>query len=121
MSTGHRNSALGRYGESVALRHLEAQGLTLVERNWTCPSCELDLVLRDGDVLVVCEVKTRTTTDFGHPLEAIDDDKLARIRRLADLWVEAHGIRPDGIRVDLVGVIPGRRGRAVIEHVAGVA
>lgn len=121
MSTGHRNATLGRYGESVALRHLEARGMVLVARNWTCPSGELDLVLRDGDVLVVCEVKTRTSTDHGHPLEAVNADKLSRLRRLADLWVEAHGVRPDGIRIDVVGVIAQRRGRASIEHVAGVA
>jgi putative endonuclease len=121
MSTGFRNSTLGRYGETVALRHLLADGLVLVDRNWTCPSGELDLVLRDGDVLVVCEVKTRSSVAFGHPLEAVGDDKLGRIRRLADLWVEAHGVRPGGVRIDLVGVLRPRRGPAVVEHVAGVA
>ena len=120
MSTGFRNDTLGRHGESVALQHLIREGLVLIERNWTCGAGELDLVMRDGDVLVVCEVKTRSSARHGHPLEAIDDDKLERVRRLADLWCEARGVRPAGIRIDLVGVIRPRKGKSIIEHVAGV-
>ena len=74
----------------------------------------------DGDVLVVCEVKTRKQSRHCGPLEAIDDDKLQRLRRLADLYVEATGIRPNGIRIDAVGVTHPRRGKAIVEHVAGV-
>lgn len=118
--SGARNHTLGAYGEDVALRHLLDDGLSLVERNWRCPAGELDLVLRDGGTVVVCEVKTRVDTGHGHPLQAIGDRKLERLRRLADLWVEAHGVRPDGIRIDFVGVLRPHRGAAVVEHVAGV-
>lgn len=120
MSTGHRNDTLGRHGEAVALRHLLDQGMVLVERNWICAQGELDLVMRAGDTLVVCEVKTRSSARHGHPLEAIDDDKLGRVRRLADLWCEARGVRPAEIRVDLVGVIRPPKGKSIVEHVPGV-
>lgn len=120
MTTGFRNDALARYGEQVAARHLVSRGLTLIELNWSCPTGELDLVMRQGDTLVVVEVKTRSNTDHGHPLEAVDDEKIARVRALADLWCQERGVRPRDIRVDMVGVLRPRSGPAVVEHVAGV-
>ena len=120
MSTGERNASIGRYGEQVAVRRLVADGMVLVDRNWRCPSGELDLVLRDGEVLVFCEVKTRTSAAYGHPLEAVGPAKAARLRRLAVLWVEEHGLHPAGLRIDLVGVLLGEAGPAEVEHVRGV-
>ena len=52
-ATAASRQALGAYGERVAARHLVEQGMTLLERNWRCPVGEVDLVLREGHVLVV--------------------------------------------------------------------
>jgi len=116
---GHHKS-LGRYGESLAARYLIERGMVLLDRNWRCTAGEIDLVLRDGDVLVVCEVKTRTSLDFGTPHEAVTPDKVARLRRLAAAWLAAHAARPTGIRLDLVAVLRPRRGASVVEHVRGL-
>ena len=94
--------------------------MVLLDRNWRCDAGEIDLVLREGDVLVVCEVKTRSSTAFGHPLEAVDEAKADRLRELAVRWVAAHDVRRDGVRIDLVGVLMQRRGRPVVEHVRGI-
>lgn len=118
--TAARNSTLGRYGEDVAARRLSSHGMTVLDRNWRGPSGEIDLVLRDGDVLVICEVKTRTTADRGHPLEAVNETKARRLRRLAAEWIEAHDVRPADVRIDLVGVLQPGRGAAQIEHLKGV-
>ncbi len=115
-----RRLALGRYGERVAARHLTEQGMMVLDRNWRCDAGEIDLVLRDGDVLVVCEVKTRSSTAFGHPLEAVTEPKADRLRELAVRWMAAHGVRPEGVRIDLVAVLMRRRGRPVLEHVRGI-
>lgn len=116
----HRRQALGEYGETLAARHLSEQGMVLLDRNWRCPAGEIDLVLRDGDDLVVCEVKTRTSGDFGSPLEAVSEAKARRLRRLAARWLAEHPVHPHGIRLDLVGVIRPRRGPSRVEHVQGV-
>jgi putative endonuclease len=115
-----RHLALGRYGERVAARHLVDRGLVLLDRNWRCEAGEIDLVLRDGDVLVVCEVKTRTSDDRGTPHEAVTAEKLDRLKRLGLCWAEAHGVHPDDLRIDLVAVHPQRRGAALVEHVPGL-
>lgn len=115
-----RRMALGRYGESLAARHLVQQGMLLLDRNWRCDEGELDLVLRDGDVLVACEVKTRSSFECGTPHEAVDDLKLARLRRLAVRWRVAHDVHPLDIRVDLVAILRPRRGPSTIDHVPGI-
>ena len=113
--------ALGRYGEHLAARHLIGLGMVVLDRNWRCPSGEIDLVLRDGDVLVVCEVKTRTSSVCGTPHEAVTPAKLARLKSLGLLWAEAHGVRPADTRIDLVAVLRPRRGPSEIDHVRGLA
>ncbi len=120
MSGSPHNNSLGAFGERVAARRLVADGMVLVDRNWRCDLGELDLVFRDGDVVVFCEVKTRTSAAYGHPLEAVGPAKAARLRRLAVRWLEAHDVAPRGIRVDLVGVLLAERGAPEVEHVRGV-
>ena len=116
---GNHNTVLGAYGEQVARRHLEGAGLQVLDSNWRCEAGELDLVLRDGDTLVVCEVKTRTSDAFGTPHEAVTEQKAARLRRLAARWVTERGVRPADIRFDLVAVLRPRRGATGVEHVRG--
>lgn len=112
--------ALGAYGETLAARHLTGQGMVLLDRNWRCEAGEIDLVLRDGDVLVVCEVKTRSSVRYGTPHEAVTDIKVARLRRLAVRWVEERGVAVRDIRIDLVGIVRPRRGASLLDHVRGI-
>ncbi|MCW2858114.1 MAG: hypothetical protein JWR52_3729 [Marmoricola sp.] len=117
---GKDQQALGAYGERVAARHLVEQGMVVLDRNWRCPVGELDLVLRDGDVLVFCEVKTRRGETRGHPLQAVDTIKAQRLRRLAALWTDEHEVRVDHVRLDVVGVTAPRRGPATVVHSRGI-
>ena len=85
-----RNHALGRYGEQVAAVHLESLGMTVVERNWSCRHGEIDIVARDGETLVVCEVKTRAGTGVGDPVEAVTREKAMRLRRLSAAYLRTR-------------------------------
>ncbi|MGW4033615.1 YraN family protein [Streptomyces sp. NPDC004838] len=115
--------ALGRYGEELAARLLTEAGMTVLARNWRYGRAgEIDIVARDGDTVVVCEVKTRRAGTFEHPMEAITPAKADRLRHLAEGWLERHGgAPPGGVRIDLVGVVVPRRGAPVVEHARGVA
>ncbi len=115
-----RNGAVGRYGEQVAVRWLTERGMVLLDRNWRCPHGEIDLVLREDSTLVFCEVKTRSSTRFGHPLEAVRPDKAARLRRLAAAWLQEHDVHVPEVRIDLVGVLVGHPGPAEVAHLRGV-
>lgn len=120
-TTARQRSELGAYGEALAARHLTEQGMILLDRNWRCDLGEVDLVLRDGRVLVICEVKTRSSLAFGTPIEAVTEQKAARLRRLAARWLADHEVRPPEVRIDLVGVLVPANGPVEVDHVRGVA
>jgi putative endonuclease len=108
--------AVGSYGERVAVRHLVSQGMVVLDRNWRSSTGEIDIVLRDGDSIVFCEVKTRRTRQFGTPLEAIVPAKVRRLRRLAAEWLSTSGGHSEEVRFDVVSVIPQRSGAARVDH-----
>ena len=111
---------LGREGEQVAVEYLERAGLRVLDRNWRCADGEIDIVAAERQVMVVCEVKTRSGTTFGTPIEQITRTKRARLRRLASRWLVAHGVLFDEVRIDVVGLVRRPSGDYEIEHVRGV-
>lgn len=111
--------AVGRYGESVATRHLTDAGLTVLARNWRCAAGEIDVVALDRDTLVICEVKTRST-GYCDPAEAVTRRKAAKLRELALWWLREHPGDGRDIRFDVVSVVLPRAGAAQVEHLRAV-
>jgi len=97
---------LGAHGEARAAAWYEAEGYEVLARNWRCVRGELDLVVRRGDTVAFCEVKTRTSTAFGAPFEAVTVTKQRRIRRLAVEWLRESGVRAAELRFDVASVTP---------------
>ena len=110
---------LGMRGEDQAARYLGERGYRLIDRNWRCAFGEIDLVVEHGDETVFVEVKTRSSTAFGHPFEAITPRKLARLKRLAAAWCAQSERRTFSVRLDAIAVI-GSGDDAVIEHLRGI-
>ncbi len=115
------SDALGRYGEDLAVRHLQQMGMVILERNYRSRFGEVDIIARDGDVLVVCEVKTRTTEAFGSPLSSVSQVKLIRMRRTALAWLKERGLWIRVVRFDIIGILQPPRGRPMLEHLRDVA
>ncbi len=116
----HPKDVLGRLGEDLAAKHLEAAGLRILARNWRCADGELDIVAAEYRTLVICEVKTRSGTRCGTPLEAISRQKLSRLRRLAARWISRQAAAFDAIRIDAIGLSGDGDGGYTIDHVRGV-
>jgi putative endonuclease len=110
---------LGQRGERIAARYLTDRGMRLLDRNWRCREGELDIVARDGDAIVFCEVKTRREVGFGHPVEAVTPAKQRRLRTLGHLWLAAHDEHAPDLRFDVVGVLVRGEGPAVVTHLPG--
>lgn len=99
----HR-SVLGARGEQAALDLYRRRGFTLVARNWRCSIGEVDLVLRRRDLLVFCEVKTRTGSRHGGGFEAVDARKRRKLRALAEVFLLTHGAGATSVRFDVASV-----------------
>jgi putative endonuclease len=113
---------LGALGEQLAVDHLQSRGLKVLARNWRCRYGELDVIAADmpARTLVFVEVKTRTSDHFGGLAQAVNADKVRRLRRLAALWLAQQDARWAAIRIDVIGVRIGRRRTPEIIHLEGV-
>jgi putative endonuclease len=99
---------LGADGEAMAEAWYRAQGYEVLARNWRCREGEIDLIVARKRLVVVCEVKTRTSDAFGVPAEAITATKRQRLRRLAAAWLEGDApFRPREIRFDVACILGG--------------
>src|SRR5690606_12262921 len=109
---------LGRAGEEHAAHYLTTRGYGVVDRNWRCAQGELDIVAEHEDVLCFVEVKTRRSTNFGHPFDAIDERKRQRLWRLAYAWLEAHPERGRHrmLRLEIVGIVGAVPAAGTLDH-----
>ena len=114
-----KKDGVGKYGERVALQHLEDAGFEILARNWRCPDGEIDIVARERGALVICEVKTRSSAVCGLPVEAVTRKKADQLRRLALLWLREHPAGGADVRFDVVSVMRRPAGAAEVEHVRG--
>ena len=99
--------------------YLVGQGMVVLDRNWRCDAGEIDAILRDGDVLVFAEVKTRRTDRYGEPVESVRPAKARRLHRLAARWLDESGLRAREVRFDVVGVLVPADGPATVRHLRG--
>ena len=107
---------LGDAGEDAVARWYAEAGYRVLDRNWRCREGELDLVVARAPVLVFCEVKTRRSTAFGVPAEAVTVTKQRRLRTLAMRWLDAHpAARAPTLRFDVASVLAVRDTTPVIE------
>lgn len=120
-TTARARQALGQWGEDLAARRLTEAGLAILDRNWHCDQGEIDIVARSGDVLVVVEVKTRTTERYGSPADAVTPAKADRLRRLTGRWLAEHTLSPREVRIDVVSVLVSPHGEPHVEHLQAVA
>ncbi len=114
-----RRDELGKRGEELAAKYLADAGLVLLSRNWRCRHGEVDLIVTDGERLIVCEVKTRSGTGYGEPAEAVTPAKAARIRRIAAAWLETYHVGWCEVRFDVLGVLCPPEGPCTVEHLQG--
>jgi putative endonuclease len=101
------DQATGRRAEDLAHRFLQSQGYTIVARNYRLPSndAEADLIAWEAKTLVIVEVKSRRTEDFGPPERAFDADKQRQVQKAARQYARRAGVPIEQVRHDLVTVL----------------
>jgi putative endonuclease len=104
-SKAHAGAHDGKYAEDLAANYLAAHGLELVARNVRCKAGEIDLVCRDGTVLVFIEVRQRSRADFGGALASVAARKRGKLVRAARFLLHIHPAwRRSIVRFDVIGV-----------------
>jgi putative endonuclease len=98
---------LGSAGEKLARQYLTRRGLRIIETNYRSPLGEVDIICRDRDTVVFVEVKARTGTDYGAPVEAVGFRKQTRLRRLAEQYLMARRLEHAPVRFDVLGIVFG--------------
>ena len=110
------HTILGAEGELAAVNYLKDSGYTLLHTRWHCGHLELDIVAVKDDTLVVFEVKTRSTGEFGSPADAVSEKKIRRIVNAADGYVRKFRIDLP-VRFDIISIIKNADGTLNIEHI----
>jgi len=105
----NRNCAKGKLGENLAEEFLIGKGFKIIEKNWRYSrQGELDIIASDKNTLVFVEVKARSSINFGYPIEAIDKNKMNKIKTLAGIYLnEKKELKFKKLRFDAVAVILG--------------
>jgi putative endonuclease len=99
-----KRQALGMRAEQLAADYFEQRGYVILTRNWRRPEGEIDLVVSAEGLCVFVEVRSRTGSERGHPLETVDARKRARVIRAARMYIDEERPQAAVFRFDVVGL-----------------
>ncbi len=85
-------------------QYMTARGMTILERNYSTPQGEVDIVAMDGEYLVFCEVKARRNNRMGYAVEAVTPQKITQIVRAAQWYLKCHHKENVDVRFDIAAV-----------------
>lgn len=115
---------LGATGEEIAVDYLVSQGYVVFDRNWRSKSGEIDIIASEKfnsqDELIFIEVKTRSSRDYGDPIEAITATKYLRMYRLALEWLSENSASREAWRLDVISIVISRAQEIEINHLKRV-
>ena len=109
------HNELGKLGEDLAVQYLTDKGYEILERNWHNIHKEIDIIAKDGDDLVIVEVKARQTDEYGEPDIAVTKRKQRMLIAAANAYITRKGLDVE-TRFDIISIIY-RDGNPVIEHI----
>ena len=99
------NRSLGGEKEQMAIDFLREKGYFIIESNFRVRQAEIDIVARDDATIVFVEVKYRSTSKTGHPLEAVDYRKQQKITKVSQCYLFEKHMEDVPIRYDVVGIL----------------
>lgn len=97
---------LGRKYEDIAVQYLKNLGFKIIERSYSCPMGEIDIIALEGQTLAFIEVRARTRIDFGTPAETINKSKQDKIVKTALNYIKNKNIKVEELRFDIVSIAP---------------
>lgn len=110
-----KHNELGKKGEEIAVQYLTDKGYEILERNWRNRHKEIDIVAKDGDELVIVEVKTRNNDDYGEPYVSVSRQKQMRLIYAANAYIFRYKLDIN-TRFDIISIVY-NDGNPMIEHI----
>ena len=114
MTDSHRH--IGNKAEDLACDYLLNKGWEILERNYYSGHSEVDIIARDGASIVFLEVKMRSSTKFGHPLEQVTEAKVTRVYKAAEAWTIEKGLQESPLRFDVITILQEKSHSPKIDH-----
>ena len=97
--------SLGKAGEEEAIQYLRSKKYKILEKNYTLKVGEIDIIASRDKKLCFCEVKTRTSTEFGGPFESITPSKMKRMTRAAKVYMMNCSVAYEVYQFDVIGIM----------------
>ncbi|WP_455498719.1 YraN family protein [Coprobacter sp.] len=110
-----KHNQIGKSGEEYAMEYLIARGYVIRDINWKNGKLELDIVAYKDRTLIIVEVKTRSSEQFEHPEDAVDNRKIRHIIDATDAYIQKYDL-PFEVRFDIISVIR-KENEYKIEHI----
>ncbi len=111
-----QHTTIGAQGEDIAARFLLSKKYEILDRNYRCRHGEIDIIARRKNVLIFVEVKTRRSSAFGSPLEAVSLKKQRSISAVAQAYLQHSRLSGSAARFDVIAILLGS-GAPEIEHI----
>jgi putative endonuclease len=115
--THPKNQVLGKQGEALAVHYLQQRKYTIIEQNFRCKCGELDIIAREGKVIVFIEVKTRKNLSYGPPQLAVTTFKQRQISKAALFYLAQKKMQGTNARFDVIAILLGYNEVPQIEHI----
>lgn len=115
----NKNILTGKLGEDEAVKYLVDNGYKIIDRNWHySKNAEIDIIAEDNNELVFVEVKTRTTLNYGHPFEAVTQNKIQKIYKAIYGYLSQSKKKYKSYRFDSIAIIGLKNPK--IEHIKNI-
>ena len=117
MPSSKPTQPFGRYGEQLAVSHLQATGYEIVATNWRCSVGEIDIIAKKDNILVFVEVRSRHAENNEASFESVNTRKQTKLVAAVNTYIDAHKLDEASWRIDVIGVAIPRAGQPIIEHI----
>ena len=108
--------ALGDDAENLACEYLTERGWEILDRNYYYGKAEIDIIAKNENCVAFVEVKMRSGTQFGHPIEFVNEAKIERVFRAAEYWAQDHQAHNFPMRFDVIGILKRKGNEPEIAH-----
>lgn len=116
MSSGETTKQIGDRGEKLAVMYLENKGYTILEQNYRFEHAEVDIIAFKEQEIVFVEVKLRSSLKYGHPEDAVTEEKKQQIFKAAEAWLYERKMDGSPVRFDVISILSKNPTEHKIKH-----